>query len=115
MPKSQLNQFRHEPILRHLKRLTTPTGLIQHADYDVPDPAFGYSIDDNARALIVCLWYQKLFNEPAITRLADIYFSYIERVEKEGGSFHNFLSFSEKVLESEGSEDSIGRAVWALG
>src|SRR5580658_8172453 len=95
--RPNLERFSNRPDLRHLKRLTTTTGLIQHADHEVPDPSHGYSIDDNARALIVCLWYQKLFNDPAVLRLADIYFSYLERVEKEGGSFHNFLSFSEKV------------------
>jgi len=115
MKKLDLSVFREHPSLRHLKRLTTNRGIIQHADHEVPDPAFGYSIDDNARALIVCLWHYKLYKDSAILQLAEIYFDYIKRVEKEGGSFHNFLSFSEKILDPEGSEDSIGRAIWALG
>jgi uncharacterized protein YyaL (SSP411 family) len=112
---SLLNRFRERPQLRHLKRLTTKDGLIQHADFDVPDPSFGYSIDDNARALIVCLWHYKIFQDPSILQLADIYFNYLKRVERQDGTFHNFVSFSEKILDHEGSEDSIGRAVWALG
>lgn len=115
MKNNGLSQFLERPQLRHLKRLTTKVGLIQHADHDVPDPSFGYSIDDNARALIACLWHNKLFQDVSVLQLAEVYFRYIERVEKEGGSFHNFLSFSEKILDSEGSEDSIGRAIWALG
>jgi uncharacterized protein YyaL (SSP411 family) len=115
MPQSQLSEFREPPVLRHLKRLTTQVGIIQHADHEVPDPSHGYSIDDNARALIACLWHLKTFRDRSILKLAEIYFSYLERVEKEGGSFHNFLSFSENVLDAEGSEDSIGRAIWALG
>jgi uncharacterized protein YyaL (SSP411 family) len=110
-----LDNFHDRPALTHLKRLTTKDGLVQHADKEVPDPSFGYSIDDNARALIVCLWHYRQFQDPSVLQLAEIYFSYIERVEKEGGSFHNFLSFAETVLDSEGSEDSIGRAIWALG
>jgi uncharacterized protein YyaL (SSP411 family) len=102
------------PPLTHLKRLTTKDGIIQHADLEVPDPSFGYSIDDNARALIVCLWHYRQYQDPSVLQLAEIYFSYLKKVEKEGGSFHNFLSFSEKVLDAEGSEDSIGRAFWAL-
>jgi len=102
------------PPLTHLKRLTTKDGIIQHADLEVPDPSFGYSIDDNARALIVCLWHYRQYQDPSILQLAEIYFNYLKKVEKEGGSFHNFLSFSEKVLDAEGSEDSIGRAFWAL-
>ncbi len=115
MKNNFLDLFRDPPGLRHLKRLTTPTGVIQHADFDVPDPAHGYSIDDNARALIVCLWHYRLFQDASVLSLAEVYFNYLQRVEKEGGSFHNFLSFSEKLLESEGSEDSIGRAIWVLG
>lgn len=103
------------PRLTHLKRLTTTAGLIQHADHDVPDPAHGYSIDDNARALIVCLWHYKTHQDPAILRLAEIYFGYLKRVERKDGTFHNFVSFSDEILDEEGSEDSIGRAVWALG
>ena len=111
----QINEFLTRPPLTHLKRLTTKDGVIQHADFEVPDPSFGYSIDDNARALIVCLWHYQIFQDPAVLQLAEIYFDYLRRTEKEGGSFHNFLSFSARVLDAEGSEDSIGRAIWALG
>lgn len=110
-----LDQLRESPNLRHLKRLTTPVGLIQHADHEVPDPSFGYSIDDNARALTACLWHYQTFQDDSVLHLAEIYFNYIKKAEKDGGSFHNFFSFTEKNLDSEGSEDSIGRAIWALG
>jgi len=115
MITKQSKDFESPPSLRHLKRLTSNVGIIQHADHEVPDPAHGYSIDDNARAIIACLWYFKNYQDESVLRLVDLYFSYIAKVEKEGGSFHNFLSYSEKILDSEGSEDSIGRAIWALG
>ena len=115
MQTSILTKFRERPNLRHLKRLTTKDGIIQHADHEVPDPSFGYSIDDNARALIACLWHYQTFKDPSILQLAELYFHYLETVEKKGGSFHNFVSFSGKLLDAEGSADSIGRAVWALG
>lgn len=111
----ELKDFLSRPSLTHLKRLTTKDGLIQHADKEVPDPSFGYSIDDNARALVVCLEHYKIFADEAILRLAEIYFNYVKKVEKDSGSFHNFLSFTEQILDHEGSEDSIGRAIWALG
>lgn len=110
-----LNEFRDPPPLTHLKRLTTREGLIQHADMDVPDPSHGYSLDDNARAMIATLWYYQSYPDQSVIRLLEIYFSYVKRVEKEGGSFHNFLSFTEQILDAEGSEDSIGRTIWALG
>jgi len=110
-----LDDFRNPPPLTHLKRLTTREGLIQHADLDVPDPSHGYSLDDNARALIACLWHYDLYRDQSVLSLLEIYFSYLLKVEKEGGSFHNFLSFTERILDAEGSDDSIGRAIWALG
>lgn len=110
-----LNRFEQPPPLTHLKRLTSKTGLIQHADKEVPDPTFGYSLDDNARAMIACLWYYKVFGDRNVLQLAELYFNYIKRVEQKEGTFHNFLSFLETKVEDEGSEDSIGRAVWALG
>lgn len=110
-----LANFSNRPPLTHLKRLTTKEGLVQHADLDVPDPAHGYSLDDNARAMIVALWHYRQYNDQSVVRLLEIYFRYLKRVEKEGGSFHNFLSFTEQILDSEGSEDSIGRTIWALG
>lgn len=110
-----LEDFRNPPPLTHLKRLTTREGLVQHADMDVPDPSHGYSLDDNARAMIAMLWYYQKYQDQSVLRLLEIYFSYIKRVEKEGGSFHNFLSFTEQILDAEGSEDSIGRTIWALG
>lgn len=112
---ANLEDFRNPPPLTHLKRLTTREGLIQHADMDVPDPSHGYSLDDNARAIIAILWYYRTHQDQSILKLLEIYFGYIKKVEKEGGSFHNFLSFTEQILDAEGSEDSIGRAVWALG
>jgi hypothetical protein len=114
MTDKWLTQFTNPPALRHLKRLTTKDGLIQHADHDVPDPSHGYSIDDNARALIACLWYYQAFKDPAVIRLAEIYFHYLVNAKTDSGSFHNFISFRAQFLDEEGSADSYGRVVWAL-
>lgn len=103
------------PGLAHLERLTTADGLIQHAIHEVPDPTHGYSIDDSARALIVCLWHYNLYQDPAVLKLADIYFNFLVRAQTNTGAFHNFVSFVGEILDHEGSEDSQARAVWALG
>lgn len=36
-------------------------------------------------------------------------------MQKEDGRFRNFLSFNRNFLDNVGSEDSFGRAIWALG
>ncbi len=41
--------------LRHLRRLTDDTGLLQHAAYSVPMRSHGYCTDDVARGLIVAV------------------------------------------------------------
>ena len=44
--------------LEHMDRMTDFTGLIQHAIYSIPRRESGYTTDDNARALRLCvrLW-----------------------------------------------------------
>jgi glycosyltransferase involved in cell wall biosynthesis len=45
--------------LDHLKALTDDTGILQHANYTIPDRTHGYCTDDNARALLVAAIGQK--------------------------------------------------------
>jgi hypothetical protein len=103
------------PRLSHLKRLTTKDGLVQHSDLDLPDPSFGYSIDDNARGLIVVLKYHRLYSNPSLVNLAWIYLNFIKKAQLKNGKFHNFLSYDGRYLDRAGSEDSLGRTIWALG
>ena len=44
--------------LEHLDCMTDSTGLIQHGIYSIPRRESGYTTDDNARALRLCvrLW-----------------------------------------------------------
>ena len=107
--------FKNPPPLIHLKRLTTPLGLLQHTEKETPDPAHGYSLDDNARALIVALKYAKIYLDLPLLNLAQIYLDYLKRAQLKDGRFHNFLSFGNKFTDRAGSEDSFGEVIWALG
>jgi len=100
--------------LKHLVRMTTQIGLIQHSISDVPDLKRGYSIDDNARALIVCLLFQKKYQTPFYSDYIKIYFSYIKKALTKNGFFHNFMDENGNFTDEFGSEDSFGRTVWAL-
>ncbi len=46
--------------LNHLKQMTTFTGIIQFSKINQPDVSSGYTLDDNARALVSLCMYFKL-------------------------------------------------------
>ena len=103
--------------LKHLRLMTDGTGLLQHATFTVPNRAHGYCVDDNARALIVATRTQDLNRKEAgLTELSSIYLSFLDDAfNAETGRFRNFMSYDRRWLEDVGSEDSHGRALWALG
>ncbi len=102
--------------LDHLRRLTDSTGLLQHAIFAVPNYNEGYTTDDNARALILTTLLEQLGDGEGAEYLAPRYLAFLEHAfNPANGRFRNFLSFSRTWLETAGSEDSHGRALWALG
>lgn len=100
--------------LNHLDRLTDSTGLIQHAIYGIPRRESGYTTDDNARALRLCvrLWGQ-IPDEHMLERAA-CYLSFLEHARCPVRGFHNFLSYQRDWLDAGGTGDCQGQAVLAL-
>lgn len=101
--------------LEHIMRLTDDTGIVQHAKFSVPNYKEGYCLDDNARALLVCLMAYRQKKDPNALKLIPIYLGFMHYMQKDKGSFRNFLSYRKDFLDKVGSEDSFGRAIWALG
>ncbi|WP_067620972.1 hypothetical protein [Alicyclobacillus acidiphilus] len=107
--------------LRHLRKLTDNTGLLEHCFGKIPRRKEGYSTDDNARALWLCMewlrYAQRTRDTEAageLVELADIYFSFLMWVQRESGDFHNNVAY-DRTLESETpSDDCLGRTLWAL-
>jgi len=101
--------------LEHLRRMTDETGMLQHALFTVPNYQEGYTTDDNARALMVSALLEELGNSEAL-ELASRYLAFIWYAFNPGsGRFRNFLDYGRQWLEEKGSDDSHGRALWALG
>jgi glycosyltransferase involved in cell wall biosynthesis len=104
--------------LSHLRHMTDDTGILQHAIFSVPNCEQGYTTDDNARALIVTVLLQEsqaLGGEFA-ANLSLRYLAFLEfAFHSKVGRFRNFLGYDRQWQESTGSEDSHGRALWALG
>ena len=103
--------------LDHLMRMSDSTGMYQHANYSLPDFSHGYCTDDNARALIATVLLEGLEVEgPILHRLAETYASFVQYAfDPASKRFRNFMSYDRRWLEDAGSEDSQGRALWALG
>ncbi|HMR19492.1 MAG TPA: hypothetical protein PKA53_09355 [Sphingobacterium sp.] len=101
--------------LTHIKRLSNLVGIAQHAKYTIPDYHHGYCLDDNARALILASTAYEVSPSPDTKKLTSTYLAYIYYMQLESGIFRNFLSFDNQFLDDEGTEDSYGRTVWALG
>jgi glycosyltransferase involved in cell wall biosynthesis len=99
--------------LDHIMRMSDGTGIFQHATFTVPNFHEGYCTDDNARAFILC----NLLEEPGrLDHLATSYLAFLAAaLNHETGRFRNFMSHGRQWLEGAGSEDSHGRALWALG
>ncbi|MCB0103990.1 MAG: glycosyltransferase [Anaerolineales bacterium] len=101
--------------LDHLRHLTDDTGIFQHAIFTIPNYREGYTTDDNARALMVSVLLEELGNKEA-TELATRYFAFTWHAFNEKTKrFRNFMDYQRNWLEESGSDDSHGRALWALG
>jgi uncharacterized protein YyaL (SSP411 family) len=95
--------------------LTDDTGIFQHSKYGVPDPRYGYTTDDNARALIMAVMLYERYGDKKYINLIHRFSSFMLNALNEKGRFKNFMSYDRRWLEEEGSEDSYGRSLWALG
>jgi glycosyltransferase involved in cell wall biosynthesis len=103
----------------HLLTMTDDTGILQHAIFSVPNTREGYTTDDNARALIVSTRLDEILicrEQQKETDLSRRYLAFLWLAfDGNRGRFRNFLSYERRWLEKIGSEDSHGRALWALG
>ena len=104
--------------LEHLKQMTTDIGIIQFSKINQPDIDSGYTLDDNARALIAtCMYYQSTGDKTILPEIQK-YLSFLKRCQQPEGRFTNYvdknLHFTEQNQDVN-LDDSNGRALWALG
>ncbi len=105
--------------LDHILRMSDGTGIFQHAIFNVPNFHEGYCTDDNARAFILCNLLDELGGTPTgdhLDTLATGYLAFLAAAwNGQTGRFRNFMSHGRQWLEEAGSQESHGRALWALG
>ncbi|MDO8928815.1 MAG: glycosyltransferase, partial [Bacteroidota bacterium] len=104
--------------LNHLNDMTTSTGMIQFSRINQPDISSGYTLDDNARALVATCMYLETTGDKKIVYKIRKYHRFIKYCQQPDG---NFLNYVNKDLHFTGQnedvnlDDSNGRAIWALG
>jgi hypothetical protein len=87
--------------------MTDEVGMLQFSLEGKPDLRSGYTLDDNARALLVAL----SMDENAYS-YASIFLNYLSNAQRPDGTWSNFL-LDGKYFSYFDSEDSIGRAIMA--
>jgi glycosyltransferase involved in cell wall biosynthesis len=99
--------------LNHLYLLSDDVGIFQHAKFGIPDRNHGYSTDDVGRGLAV-LTNDQIPNQD-ILPLITTYLSFLHHSQTENGHFHNFMNYDRRFMDEQGSEDTLGRAIFGLG
>jgi hypothetical protein len=92
--------------------------MLQFSRLSDPDPGSGYTLDDNARALVAMIWhYEKTGNITDID-LIETYLNFIIYSQQPDGKFLNYIDIEGQYYAKnayENLEDSNARAIWALG
>ena len=102
-----------QPNDAYIFAMTDDTGMFQHSKFGVPDPSFGYTTDDNARALIMAQMLYAQTKEHKYIELAYVYLQFLLYAQHDG-QFQNFMNYSRVFIDTELSQDCFGRVVWAL-
>lgn len=104
--------------LDYLNKMTTEFGMLQFANINHPDQESGYTLDDNARALIAtCMHYKLTSDENDIIQIHK-YVRFIEFCLQPDGKLLNYVNKHKDFTDQNQEvnlEDSNGRALWALG
>ncbi len=96
----------------HLLLLIDDTGILEHSKHGIPRRDHGYTVDDAARALIVLCDAQP---RPHLESAIPVLLGFVMHALEPNGRFHNRLGYDRRWRDAHGSDDTQGRAIWALG
>jgi hypothetical protein len=105
--------------LNHLHNMVDDFGLVQFAKNSKPDYDSGYTLDDNARALIACRWISELYPEfrSEMKKYIAIFAKFVDFCVNKNGTYINYIAKDKRTATTqndvENLNDSIGRIIWA--
>lgn len=97
----------------YLIKTTDKIGIIEHSIFDKPDFLHGYCVDDNARALQVCLRFRKKY--PILEKVLPIYFIFLKSAIKEDRIYDDMNSDGSWQEKFEINGEHYGRTLAVLG
>jgi hypothetical protein len=104
------------PSFGHARTLMHEHGMVQFAQGDRKHLAYGYCLDDNARAFLAAILNLHLDPKLADARVvAEESLAFCERCRRPDGRFHNLMAEDGSFTDDVGSQESFARTVWACG
>lgn len=104
--------------LDHILKLTDKFGMLQFAELTTPDPSSGYTVDDNARALLAVTRYYERYKTNKALMLAKVYINFIDYVAQLFGEFYNYVEYNRSIPVEKNTADSLedarARTLYAL-
>ena len=114
----QLHYKAPDISFKHAYKMTTDFGMYQFSHLNEPDRESGYTLDDNARALIAVVEKISIASSEIDVVQLQKYLNFVLFCQQNDGSFLNYVDdkriFTKQNYECN-LEDSNGRALWALG
>lgn len=104
--------------LDHLQKMTTDFGIIQFSVLNQPDLGSGFTLDDNARALIAMCQHYELTQDKDDLEYIGRYLRFVRYCLRPEGYFLNYVNERGVFTDQNNTTnlaDANGRAIWALG
>ena len=104
--------------ISHFFNTTNEIGIVQFSQAETPQLSSGYTVDDNARALISLVEYYALTKDLRVITLIETHFNFIADMQQKNGAFLNYKNHAGEITDQnfqEDLDDANGRAIWALG
>lgn len=77
--------------LSHIRKMTNDLGMLQFSIIATPDLSTGFTLDDNARALIAILQHYEMHGSENDLKLIETYMSFIQFCMQPNGTFLNYV------------------------
>lgn len=109
----KLPNFNLMPPIKHFERITSKYGIYQHTDRNNIHTKFGYSLDDQVRALILTLNLSKNYGYKNAELYLKTFLSFMKRAA-ETDAIHNFYNMRGNHIDECASDDCVARSFWAI-